>query len=105
MLHRSGPIGVQAEKLLRAGGLKIPYASSPVETCIVLAFVVQEIFLKSGIHAHDSPLRKSLRRFNRSLRRKPASHIQHDGPWLEVRPFIRAQISIDFPVPSRKREG
>src|SRR5580692_12010562 len=105
MLNRSVPIGVQAKKLFRAAGLKISHSSRPVETCIVLAFVVQEILFKSRIYANDSPFRKRLRRLNGSLRRKPASHIQQDRPWLEVRPFIRAQIGIDFPMPPREREG
>src|SRR5580693_8552246 len=105
MLNRSVPIGVQAEKVFRAAGLKIPHSSRPVETCIVLVFVVEEILFKSRIRANDSPFRKRLRGFNGSLRREPASHIQQDRPWLEVRPFIRAQIGIDFPMPAREREG
>src|SRR5262249_19248223 len=105
MLNRSVAIGVQAEKLVWAAGLKIPHSSSQVQTCVVFVFVIQEVSFKSRICANDSPFRERLRRLNGSLRRKPASHIQQNSPWLEVRPLIQAQIGIDFLMPPRKREG
>src|SRR6516165_10364717 len=105
MLDGSVPIGVQAEKLLRTGSLKISHSSSPVETCIVFAFVVQEILFESRICTNDLPFWKRLCRLNGGLRRKPASHVQKHRPGLEVRPFIRAQIGIDFPMPPRQGEG
>jgi len=52
------PVGVQLNKLRRAGGLKVAELSIGVERGVVFAFVVEQVWVEGGIRADDLPFRK-----------------------------------------------